>query len=405
MAELRQETEENSKYIREKGFNLVEIYECQRRRMKRSNPDIKHFLASEFHRPLDKQKTLDEKQIIQAVKKGSLFWCQECDIRVPDHLRSKFIEMCPIFKNVEISRVDIGEYMKNFGEEHGIMNRPRRSLIDSFHGEQILLATPLLKWYLEHGLEVTKIYQVIEYTPVPCFKPFREAVSDARRAGDVDPNKAIIADTMKLVGFVLLHYSPPPHPYHTYNTTPTESFVLLNKLFCFLFCQVGNSGYGKTITDQEKHRQVRFCDDTKASQLINTPFFRKIDEIDKETFEVQSCKKAIKLNLPLQIGFFVYQNAKLRMLQFYYDFLDKYLDRSDFQYCEMDTDSAYIAIARESVESLVKPDLRQEYEQDKADWFPKTDTPEHKAFDKRASGLFKEEWSGDGIIGLCSKTY
>ena len=49
--------------------------------------------------------------------------------------------------------------------------------------------------------------------------------------------------------------------------------------------------------------------------------------------------------------FFVYQYAKLRMLQFYYDFLNKYLDRCDFQMCEMDTDSAYIAIAGESVES------------------------------------------------------
>ena len=124
-----------------------------------------------------------------------------------------------------------------------------------------------------------------------------------------------------------------------------------------------------------------------------------------DTFEVQSCKKAIKLNLPLQIGFFVYQNAKLRMLQFYYDFLDKYLDRSDFQYYEMDTDSAYIAIAGESVESLVKPELRHECEQDKANWFPRTNTPDHKIFDKRTPGLFKEEWSGDGIIGLCSKTY
>ena len=47
----------------------------------------------------------------------------------------------------------------------------------------------------------------------------------------------------------------------------------------------------------------------------------------------------------MQIGFVVYQYAKLKMLQFYFDFLDKYLDRSDFQYCEMDTDSAYIAIA------------------------------------------------------------
>ena len=107
----------------------------------------------------------------------------------------------------------------------------------------------------------------------------------------------------------------------------------------------------------------------------------------------------------MQIGFFVYQYAKLRMLQFYFDFMDKYLDRSDFQYCEMDTDSAYIAIAGPSVDSLVKSDLKEEFEKDKANWFPRTDTAEHSAHDKRTPGLFKEEWAGDGIIGLSSKTY
>ena len=101
----------------------------------------------------------------------------------------------------------------------------------------------------------------------------------------------------------------------------------------------------------------------------------------------------------------MYQYAKLRMLQFYYDFLDKYLDRSDFQMCEMDTDSAYIAIAGESVESLVKPELKAEFEADKCNWFPRTDTPEHKSYDKRTPGLFKVEWEGQGIIGLCSKTF
>jgi len=89
--------------------------------------------------------------------------------------------------------------MKQYAEENDIMRRPRRSLIGSLKGDNILLATPLLKWYLEHGLEVTKIYQVVEYTPKPCFKSFGDAVSAARRAGDADPSKAIIADTMKLV--------------------------------------------------------------------------------------------------------------------------------------------------------------------------------------------------------------
>ena len=92
------------------------------------------------------------------------------------------------------------------------------------------------------------------------------------------------------------------------------------------------------------------------------------------------------------------------MLQFYYDFLNKYLDRCDFQMCEMDTDSAYIDIAGESVESLGKPELKAECDADKCNWFLRTDTPEHKAYDKRTPGLFKVEWERQGIIGLCSKT-
>ena len=43
-------------------------------------------------------------------------------------------------------------------------------------------------------------------------------------------------------------------------------------------------------------------------------------------------KHKIIMDTPIQIGCAVYQLAKLRMLQFYYDCLDKYVDRSDFQY-------------------------------------------------------------------------
>ena len=139
--------------------------------------------------------------------------------------------------------------------------------------------------------------------------------------------------------------------------------------------------------------------------MINSPFFRELNPIDDDTYEVQSSKKKIKLDLPLQVGFFVYQYAKLRMLQFYYDFLAKYIDRSDFEYCKMDTDSAYIAISCESVEDLIKPEMMHEFENDKSNWFPQTDMVEHAKYDKRTPGLFKVEWEGDGIISLCSKTY
>ena len=93
------------------------------------------------------------------------------------------------------------------------------------------------------------------------------------------------------------------------------------------------------------------------------------------------------------------------MLQFYYDCLDKYIDKSDFEFCEMDTDSAYLAISAESIDDIIKPEMQDEYESDKCDWFPRTDTAEHAKYDKRTPGLFKVEWAGLGIVSLCSKTY
>ena len=57
------------------------------------------------------------------------------------------------------------------------------------------------------------------------------------------------------------------------------------------------------------------------------------------------------------------------------------------------------------MEGLVKPELKAEFEADKCNWFSRTDTPEHKAYDKRTPGLIKVLWEGQGIIALCSKTY
>ena len=158
MAELLEETRENSAYIKKQGFHLVECWECEWREIKKANKDLQRSIATRLRRPLDKVQTMTTQSIINAVKDETLFGCVECDIHVPEHLRDHFQEMCPIFQNVEISREDIGDYMKTYAEENDVMKQPRRSLIGSMIGEKILFATPLLRWYLEHGLEVSFKY-------------------------------------------------------------------------------------------------------------------------------------------------------------------------------------------------------------------------------------------------------
>jgi hypothetical protein len=310
----------------------------------------------------------DLQQLKKDVMSDKLFGYVECDISVPDNLYEYFSEMCPIFKNIDIhgTKDVIGEHMADYCTQNNIPCKKSRKLIGSMKGDKILLYTPLLKWYLEHGLEITKFYQAITYTPKKCFTRIVEEVSDARRAGDVNEDMAIIAETMKLIG---------------------------------------NALYGRTVMDKEKHTTTTFCGLDKISKRINDPHFKDLEELNDNRFEVMAGKHKIIMDTPIQIGCAVYQLAKLRMLQFYYDCLDKYVDRSDFQYVEMDTDSAYLALSGSKLDDVIKPDMREEYEQDKYNWFPDERTPESKAYNKRTPGLFKVEFEGNAIYALCSKLY
>ena len=257
MAELLADTKKHTTYLR-RHVKVVEMWECDWKRERDPPPRQKWKMTSH--------------SIIAAVIDGTLFGMVECDVRVPDNLREYFAEMQPIFKNTTVTRDDIGSFMQQYAEEHDIMSTPRRMLVGSYRGEKILLATPLLRWYLAHGLVVDRVYQIIEYEPKPCFQNFGDSVSAARRAGDTDPDKAIIADTIKLLG---------------------------------------NSAYGKTVTNVDRHRDIKYSTEVGTSALVNNKRFRQLDVVAEDAYEVTSSKARVTYDLPDHIGFFVYQYAKL----------------------------------------------------------------------------------------------
>jgi hypothetical protein len=71
--------------------------------------------------------------------------------------------------------------------------------------------------------------------------------------------------------------------------------------------------------------------------------------------------KTIALDTAIHVGYFILQIAKLRMIQFYYDCLLKYIPRESFALCEMDTGSFYFAISKNSLQECVKPELKSEF--------------------------------------------
>lgn len=207
---------------------------------------------------------------------------------------------------------------------------------------------------------------MIEFEPRRCFKSFVETVTADRRAGDIDSSNSAIANTSKLIG---------------------------------------NSVYGVTIMNKWKHLDVKFTDMQTAAVLVNNPRFQTLQEFENGCFEVTSRKKSIKFDKPVQIGFFVYQYAKLRMLDFFYNVIQRFIPESNFHLLEMDTDSLYLALSETSLDNAVAPELMEEWKTVKIDWFPRTDTEQNISWDRREPGLFKEEYRGFGFVGLNPKTY
>ena len=80
------------------------------------------------------------------------------------------------------------------------MIKNNKKLLGVMKAEKILLYSPLLKWYLNHGLQVTKFTGITLTHPGRPFKWFPEEVSSARRAADQGQEQKQLGDTAKLKG-------------------------------------------------------------------------------------------------------------------------------------------------------------------------------------------------------------
>ena len=194
----REHTRKISDYIRQEGFSLVEMWECEWRQYKSANGE--NAVHNSYTYKTENTYRMTELEVLAHVMNGDIFGAVEVDIRVPDDKKWLFEEMTPVFKNTTISQDDIGDYMRDYLTHDGKTFKDTRYLIGSMFGDKILLITPLLKWYLEHGLIVTKVYQVIEFEPRQCFGEFVTNISDDRRAGDRDPDLKPRAETSKTIG-------------------------------------------------------------------------------------------------------------------------------------------------------------------------------------------------------------
>ena len=99
------------------------------------------------------------------------------------------------------------------------------------------IITPLLLFYLKHGLVLKRVHFFIQYQPKQCFETFVNGVVEARRQGDLNPDSAVCANIEKVVG---------------------------------------NSAYGYQIMDRSRHTRTKYVIGSCVNTLVNDKMFRKL---------------------------------------------------------------------------------------------------------------------------------
>ena len=289
------------------------------------------------------------------------FGFAEVDIEVPEELWPEFEEFPPLFINRGVPDSAVPQHMHDYLQQSGRKRFPeQKKLLGVMSAKKILLYAPLLAWYLNQGLKLTAVYRTIDYEPREIFSWFVNEVANNRRKGDAEKDKALLAEVFKLLG---------------------------------------NSAYGKFIEAVERHTNTIYtCDEEEVDKSLRSARFKTLEEIGP-AYKVELRKIKINIDRPFQVGIVVYQLAKLRMLQFYYEFLDFYLDRRDFELIQMDTDSMYFALSRERLEDAIRPGYETQFEEEKKRWLA------WNKWSNREPGLFKLEKEGTHAIALCSKCY
>ena len=205
---------------------------------------------------------------MQGIIDGRLFGYVQCDIEVPEHLRDYFSNFPPIFKNIAVSRDDIGNLMKQYAEKEIIMIQPRRMLISSFILTNGTIITLLLLFYLQLGLVCKKIHRFVQYTPRMCFDSFVQSAVDARRQRDENPDSSVVAETMKLLA---------------------------------------NIFYGYQIVDRNRHTVTKYLKDEKTHSAINCKLFKRLNHITDQLYEVELVSSDIQHREPIIVGSFILQ--------------------------------------------------------------------------------------------------
>ena len=220
-----------------------------------------------------------------------------------------------------------------------------------------------LKFYLKHGLKLTKIHKGITFEEKDFMKSYIDLNTDMRTKGRTDFEK--------------------------------DFYKLMN-----------NSVFGKTMENVRNRVDVKLVTNKKSlNKLGKKANYKRVNEFHENLVAVHMEKATIKLNKPIYMGMAILDLSKTLMYQFHYEYVKpKWGDKAKLLFT--DTDSLCYEIETDDVYKDISGDVNEWFDTSNYDKDHPSGIPTGK--NKKVIGFYKDECGGKFIsefVGLKAKSY
>ena len=285
----------------------------------------------------------------------------EVDLEYPQELHDMHNDypVCP--EKVKVSKNMLSTYCKKIDKKYNISIGLVSKLIPTLRDKkEYVLHYRNLQLYLDLGLKIKKVHQVLKFNQSPWLKQYIDFNTEKRK--------------------------------HAKNSFEKDFFKLMN-----------NSVFGKTMENLRKRVDVRLVtNEKKLDKLTSKPTLVSSKIFNENLMAVHKVKETLTLNRPAYVGMCILDLSKTLMYDFHYNYIKrKYNNRARLLFTN--TDSLTYEIEAE--------DVYKDFWNDK-DMFDNSDYLESSPYycnaNKKIIGKFKDEACGITItefIGLKSKMY
>ena len=180
--------EEKREFLHKHG-KLISIRGCQWKEQKKSM-GLKHFSTHDL--PLIMNNYGTEEIILNGIQNDNLFGFIVADVSTPDHVMKEIlpINFPPIIIRGDITEDHLSDYMKRRVEDRGY-KLPQTTLMQVYNAKQVLLYSPMVKFYMSLGLVISNVTNFIQYQPALALDEFAQKVTKGRIAAKKAGNSGL----------------------------------------------------------------------------------------------------------------------------------------------------------------------------------------------------------------------